>query len=107
MKYSDMQNDAPAPKNFQESMAPCRGCGGSTRAATLSHYGGRCISCHESFTQVPVPAPQMAKNYEGPKAWAWRIRAREMALDRLTPAQKTMWREALRGELRDEKVDDE
>lgn len=34
-----------------------------------------------------------------PKAWAWRLRKREHACDRLTPAQRAMWREALKVEL--------
>lgn len=33
-----------------------------------------------------------------PKAWARRLRARELACERLTPAQRAMWREALGAE---------
>lgn len=33
------------------------------------------------------------------KAWAWRLRKREMECDRLTGAQRSMWREALKEEL--------
>jgi hypothetical protein len=33
---------------------------------------------------------------EGPRAWANRLRIREQKADRLTPAQRTMWLEALK-----------
>jgi len=38
-------------------------------------------------------------NSDNPKAWAWRLRAREAAGDRLTKAQRDMWRSALRVEM--------
>lgn len=38
---------------------------------------------------------------EGPKAWAWRLKARDFAGDRLTKFQRDAWREALKGELAD------
>ena len=36
---------------------------------------------------------------ENPKAWAWRLRDRENAGERLTIAQRDMWRAALKSEL--------
>ena len=33
------------------------------------------------------------------KAWAWRLRRRELECGRLTPAQRAMWHEALKNEL--------
>lgn len=36
---------------------------------------------------------------QGPKAWAWRQRARELAGERLTLFQRSCWREALASEL--------
>ena len=39
------------------------------------------------------------KNDADPKAWAWELRRKEMACVRLTPAQRSMWREALKYEL--------
>lgn len=34
-----------------------------------------------------------------PKAWAWRLKAREESGDRIPPSHKAMWREALKVEL--------
>ena len=42
---------------------------------------------------------RMAGGSDDPKAWAWRLRDRENAGERLTIAQRDMWRAALRGEL--------
>lgn len=36
---------------------------------------------------------------ENPKAWAWRLRDRENAGERLTIAQRDMWRAALKSEI--------
>ena len=35
----------------------------------------------------------------GPKDWAWRLKAREESGERLTKAQRDMWREALKDDL--------
>lgn len=50
----------------------------------------RALAILKSFKR---PDPQ------GPKAWAWRMRARELAGERLTLFQRQCWREALRAEL--------
>jgi hypothetical protein len=39
------------------------------------------------------------KSDTDPKSWAWKLRKREMECGRLTPAQRSMWREALKVEL--------
>lgn len=39
-----------------------------------------------------------AKKNEGPRAWANRLRVREQQAERLSPAQRTMWREALKSD---------
>lgn len=39
------------------------------------------------------------KSEVDPKAWAWRLRKREMECSRLTEAQRAMWREAIKQEL--------
>jgi len=44
-----------------------------------------------------VKRPEVADS--DPKAWAWRLRKRELELDRLTPFQRCAWREALKTEL--------
>jgi hypothetical protein len=40
-----------------------------------------------------------------PKAWAWKLRAREQAGERLTLAQREMWRAALHVELARERIE--
>lgn len=39
------------------------------------------------------------KSDTDPKAWAWALRKRELECGRLSPAQRSMWREALKAEL--------
>lgn len=46
--------------------------------------------------QAFVPKPSV-----DPKEWAHRLRIREQQCDRLTPAQRAMWRQALKGEVQE------
>ena len=42
---------------------------------------------------------QVFSERHDPKGWAWRLKAREESGERLTKAQRDMWRAALRVEL--------
>ncbi len=75
---------------------------------TVAQFKAICIGRPEpSLPALPAPktdparvaaAIQRAANaqrMQDPKAWAHRLRVREQQLDRLTPAQRTMWRAAI------------
>ncbi len=81
-----------------EPYLPCSECKKQTLVQTLTQYGARCHSCFE-FYLTQASKTETANRREGPKAWAHHLRAREFAGARLTPAQRTMWREALHREL--------
>lgn len=84
-----------------EARSPCRWCGGDTLLATLAQYGARCFRCYEASCREAQPKPRIApdKQRYGAKAWAWALKAREEAGERLTLAQQSAWRDALRPEL--------
>lgn len=75
---------------------PCRLCGMLTQRAMLAQYGARCLNCYELWRGESQPSPYVGdKRVDGPKAWAHALKAREQAGERLSIAQRTMWREAL------------
>lgn len=50
---------------------------------------------NDSFVASIFQKVKDAPKESDPKAWAYRLRARERACERLTAAQRTMWRAAL------------
>lgn len=52
----------------------------------------------EIMARMRTPGPS---DYEGPKGWAYRLRDREAAGDKLSPVQRRFWREALGHEIQD------
>lgn len=81
------------------------------RPPTLGEFRKLCISAPRmAQKQLPAPRPNgefvakvMAEMREAagvdanPKAWAHRLRLREANGDKLTPAQRSMWRAAISG----------
>lgn len=78
---------------------PCTFCGRITAHETLRALGARCVGCFRAYCETVPQAPQVGDKRGGPKGWAWALRSREMAGERLTPPQKSAWRDALRAEL--------
>lgn len=78
----------------------CRWCNAMTPVAALASYGARCFRCYEAYCNSAPEVPHWAanKNTDGPKGWARALKKREMLGERLSPAQKAMWRAALRFE---------
>jgi hypothetical protein len=83
---------------------PCWKCGSLALHGALASYGGMCPNCYEGYCNSTPEVPHWAanKNVDGPKGWARALKKREMLGERLTPAQKAMWRSALRFEEGDE-----
>lgn len=73
---------------------PCRKCGAMTAHATLRMYGAQCLDCYRSDSQQTGPSPRYDAR-QGPKAWAYALRDRERSGERLSGAQKQMWRSAI------------
>lgn len=75
---------------------PCGACGKLTQRVSLSQHGARCLGCFEAYCRETKPFPAYDKRTGGARAWAHALKAQEESGDRLTPAQKAMWRSALR-----------
>lgn len=72
---------------------PCPRCQAPTLIATLNHFGARCEPCYEAYCLEPQPSPDAGdKRSGGPKAGAYALKAREEAGERLSQAQRDMWR---------------
>lgn len=86
----------PPPVEVGGTLLPCHRCQTLTQRATLAQYGARCYRCYEAYCQEPQPSPRfMGDKKLGDKDWAVALKAREESGERLTLAQKIMWREAL------------
>lgn len=77
---------------------------------TASQFRALCIAHRPAVVALPAPKPDptVARAALGavkrvadhdPKAWAWRLKAREEQGERLSPVQRRFWREALRAEM--------
>lgn len=98
----DERDDQDRP-SFEAKRAPmpCRVCGKLTPVATLSDFGARCYSCYAAYLQQAVPqanVPPEAVPASAPLglAWAHRLKFRHANGERLTAAQVTAYRAALR-----------
>lgn len=94
-----------APDESIENRRSCLICSKSTLTTTLSNYGGRCFECFGHYCQAAPsaesPSARIPHNPTGTamdKSWARRMQVREQFGERLTKAQKAMWREALKNE---------
>jgi hypothetical protein len=80
---------------------PCRECQKATLTRTLMLYAGKCYECFEvQCLSTPVGGRDGVQRSTDPKAWAWRLRERELGGERLSAGLAAMWREALAKELR-------
>lgn len=69
----------------------CRWCGQTAAASTLSAFGARCGGCYAEYCRAVPRGPEIphdAKGADGPHAWAYRLRARADAGERLSHAQQ-------------------
>lgn len=80
----------------------CRRCRNDTPRDTLSTFGAMCEPCYRGYClEKPLTAPDVGnKNANGPRDWIQAMRKRELMADKLTPFQRSSWREAMgmRGE---------
>src|SRR6478752_5166757 len=79
-----------------EQRKACMCCGTSTLKTMLSQYGARCVRCYEAFCVYKQVYPPLGDRTKDAKSWATVLRGREQRGERLKPAQKEMWRTALR-----------
>lgn len=95
----------------QQNEYRCRFCGCTASYETLSSYGARCGACYaaylrgdrEPMTHLSVEEKKdiagalrtVLTSRPPAHAWAERLRERENAGERLTPAQRNAWRAVL------------
>jgi hypothetical protein len=75
---------------------PCRFCGKPTLRETLSQYGARCFECFTAIAVVQHFPDVGDKRIDGPRGWAHALKRRHEQGDRLTPAQVSAYKAALR-----------
>jgi hypothetical protein len=76
---------------------PCRECGSINLKETLSNYGGLCPGCYRDYCKAPQHFPDVGdKRIDGPRGWAHALKRRHEQGDRLTPAQVSAYKAALR-----------
>lgn len=90
----DETNDQPVDDVDRNRLA-CSWCSKSTLRSVLSQYGARCFECFEGYCRRPQDHAQVGDKEVGPKGWAYALKRREVAGERLTGAQKAMWRTAI------------
>lgn len=86
-----------------ETRRPCRVCRVATLIPTLTQYGALCAGCFSAYcASAPTASEVRGGQLKAPiggnmnRQWAVRLKVREQSGERLTDAQKAMWREALR-----------
>lgn len=80
-----------------EDMAPCSRCQTATRRETLSLLGARCPSCYRAYcAEIPERPRVTYARDDWARSWAWNLKARHEAGERLTPAQVAAYTAALR-----------
>lgn len=78
------------------ALLPCRWCDTPTAHSTLSTYGARCYPCYLAYCREAQPSPDVGdKRNRGSRDWARALKHREESGERLSPAQRDMWREAI------------
>lgn len=103
---SDDDNVIPMPPHGKpprvedtDPLMACAWCQTLTKRSTLNTFGARCHACYQAYCRAPQPSPLLPAKGEkdlDPKAWAKALRTREERGERLTAAQRQMWREALK-----------
>lgn len=95
--YPEADADADAKK--VGAPMPCTFCNDMTAHETLLTLGARCVGCYRAYCEQQSSHPDVGDKRDsyggGPKAWAYRLREREQQGDRLSGAQRAMWREAI------------
>ena len=71
---------------------PCNRCSTVTAHAILAQHGAMCLSCFHRYCCERHPAPMADKRVEGLRGWAHALKTLEESGERLTGAQKAMWR---------------
>lgn len=80
----------------RQPVANCRKCLSEAPFKFASEHGRMCEACFGRYASAPAEtAPDVGDKRIDPRAWAYRLRDREARGDRLTQAQRTMWRAAI------------
>lgn len=94
--YSKVRKEL-AEQHVNEDTPPCRYCGTPTARDTLTTFGARCGPCYRAYREsIPEGPPIAYRRDDRARSWAWNLKARHDAGERLTPAQITAYTVALR-----------
>lgn len=100
MSYKDRAKAGAASAGTDAAAHCCRYCGKPTPYETMANLGARCGACSEAFCRNLPPRPFVpvdAVPHGTPKGlvWAYRLRGRHQAGERLTRAQIAAYTSAL------------
>lgn len=118
----DDKRDKHVADDYLGKHLPCSVCGAATSKDDLSRLGARCQACYERYCAASNPSwwpnrqltsaereavirkaknglAKLGQRPDDPKRWAKALQARELAGERLSLAQQTAWRAALREHL--------
>ena len=93
---ADVGSAPSQPIDLGERLLPCAFCGTPAKHKVLATLGARCSPCFRAYCEAPPQASNVGdKRTGGPRAWAYALKAREEAGERLSGVQRRMWRAAI------------
>lgn len=120
----DERKDQSVANDFLSAHLACSFCGAMTDRVELATYGARCYRCYSAYLREgstgqnarPMLVPERREMLQrlrvtcagqrkpAGKDWAWALRKREQAGEKLGQYARDAWRYALRHELQQEQA---
>ena len=94
--YSDVRKRLVEQVANDDQRLPCMFCHAPTLRETLTQYGARCHRCFEAYLVAALPPARNIGDRADPRSWAKALKERHDAGERLTFAQRDMYRAVLR-----------
>jgi hypothetical protein len=94
--FSKVKRELAQRGEIQKQDYRCRYCGATAPFETLSTYGARCGACYADYCRAKQFFPDTGNKNDSPRSWAHALKKRHADGDRLTPAQISAYKAALR-----------
>ena len=94
--FSKVKRELAQRGELQKQDYRCRYCGATAAWETLSNFGARCGSCYADYCRAQQFFPDTGDKTVNPRSWAHALKRRHEQGDRLTPAQVSAYKAALR-----------
>ncbi len=80
---------------LDDGVLRCRRCDSSVSSVTASDHGGMCNRCFVAYCNEPQHRPDVGSKLRDMRSWAYALRRRHEAGERLTQGQVACYRAAL------------